>query len=417
MIGTSIEEETLVKNVLHYGYYPDGDRTELPAGIEQATACPELKKAKTELIQEGIDALGRSFDRLVSQTPGDATHILPLSGGLDSRLILAELYHNSDIGPEQLQTVTFGTPGTWDFEIGQRVANELGVRNLAIDLTEPEFDWSWKALVEYACGRRPNKFLEGYVNLQATKHTDGKCVFWSGFMGDPTAGAHQPKHPTDSWETACEQFAVWNKAPEKKLTPPNFDPTNILPDRPFLNSDQLSYEEQLDFAIRQQYFIRPVVQSSSYNYLTPFLQDEWLSFVFRLPKKYRSERQLFKELVQEAYPQLFALPTDARYGLPLSAPNWQMQINRVGYRLIDKTMSLLGSDYTPPWTNYLNFEIAFRRWEHFRTLAENAVEYLESRNVGSYHDERQLWESHQTGQNYATELKLLISLALYLKTH
>lgn len=417
MIGTTTEEETIIENVLHYGYYPDGGQTKLPAGIEQATARPEFKRTKTDLIQDGIDALKRSFDELVSRTPDEATHVLPLSGGLDSRLILAELYDHPNIRPAQIQTVTFGTPGTWDFEIGQRVANEVGVQNIAINLTASEFDWSWKAIAEYARSCRPNKFLEGYINSQVPKRTDGERVFWSGFMGDPTAGAHQPKDPTNSWETACEKFASWNKEPNERLAPPKYDPTTILPDEPFLDSARLSYEEQLDFAVRQQYFIRPVVQPSTHHYLTPFLQDEWLSFAFRLPSEYRSERRLFSELMQEAHPQLFSLPTDARYGLPLSVPNWRMQINRVGYHLVEKITSLFGVNYTLPWTNYLKFETAYRRRACFRTLAKNAVEYFESRDIADYLDGRQIWECHQTGKNYAAELNILISLALYLQTH
>ena len=43
-------------------------------------------------------------------------HIVPLSGGLDSRAILGGLL---DAGlKDQITTVTFGTLGTWDYDIG-----------------------------------------------------------------------------------------------------------------------------------------------------------------------------------------------------------------------------------------------------------------------------------------------------------
>ena len=56
-----------------------------------------------------------------SITPG-RTHYIPLSGGLDSRALLAAAM---EAGAE-VETLTFGMPGTMDYEDGNRVARAVG---------------------------------------------------------------------------------------------------------------------------------------------------------------------------------------------------------------------------------------------------------------------------------------------------
>lgn len=61
---------------------------------------------------------------------------MSLSGGLDSRAILGGLI--SAGLKDSIVTVTFGTPGTYDFDIGKKIATELGIKHELIDLTSVE---------------------------------------------------------------------------------------------------------------------------------------------------------------------------------------------------------------------------------------------------------------------------------------
>ena len=80
------------------------------------------------LIDQGVAAIKARF-----QEADNGTHIVPLSGGLDSRAILAGLL---DRGlKDQIIATTYGTPGTYDYDIGCRVAKKIGVKHKAFDLS------------------------------------------------------------------------------------------------------------------------------------------------------------------------------------------------------------------------------------------------------------------------------------------
>ena len=93
-------------------------------------------------------------------------HVVPLSGGLDSRIILGGLLKKGL--KDSIITITFGTPGTLDYDIGIHIAKQLGIYYEALDLTKVCYDekslqcaamegglWTWHRLLGRACGSWP----------------------------------------------------------------------------------------------------------------------------------------------------------------------------------------------------------------------------------------------------------------------
>lgn len=105
--------------------------------IRSAASAPDIQGTRRELINKGVDTLTSTFELTTDECDDDVTHVLPLSGGLDSRTILGGLLNN--IPAEEIVTVTFGTPDTWDFEIGRRVAHEAGTQHFTVDLRPESF--------------------------------------------------------------------------------------------------------------------------------------------------------------------------------------------------------------------------------------------------------------------------------------
>src|SRR5690606_8381692 len=100
------------------------------------------------------------------------------------------------------------------------------------------------------------------------------------------------------------------------LTPPDFDAVTALPAAPLRSPDQLTYDEQLDFAVRQNRLIRNLVLPAGFAYETPFLQPEWVDFILSTPRAYRLQERLYHDVLIALYPGLFSLPVKAM-GIPL----------------------------------------------------------------------------------------------------
>lgn len=404
----------MIDRYFYYSYNPDCPQKGLVESIRDVVQKETEAENRKELINAGKQALKKSVDKELEVTDTDAQHIVPLSSGLDSRIILALLLDHPDVDPHSITTVSFGTPGTWDFEIGQEIANTANVRNIAINLTHDEFDWSLSSLRAYVRNREcPVRIFEGYVNSKILDPIGSDAVVWSGFMGDPTAGGHQPDDPSNNWNTACEHFVEANRFVEG-LCSPDFNPTDMLPDEPYLKKTHLSYEEQLDFAHRQQCLIAPLVLPEPERYCTPFMQPRWLSFSLNLPREHRRNRSLFKDIVTEMYPDLFSLPTDANRGLPLNAGRVREFLHRSRLFATRNVMRTIGVEYLPPSANYLDFENAFRTTGQLHTSAENIVEDFAERESINWIEPREIWRDHQLGQDRTDQIRAICLVELIL---
>jgi hypothetical protein len=402
----------MIDRFLYYSYDPGCSRSGLTATIRDAVQRETLSGSRSELLEAGKQALKESVDREVERSPSETQHVVPLSAGLDSRTILALLLAHPDVDAREITTVSFGTPTTWDFEIGQEVAQAADVRNTAVDLTADSFDWSLSSLREYVRQRdRPVRVLEGYVIMAILEGVSSDSVIWSGFMGDPTAGGHQPTTPSDSWMGAWEHFVANNQFAER-LCSADFEPTATLPNEPYLERTELSYEEQLDFAHRQQCLIVPLVISDPERYKTPFVQPEWLSFSLNLPSHHRHNRSLFKDVVLDLAPTLFSMPTDANRGVPLNAGRIREFVHRGRLFTTRKTRQTLGLGYLPPSTNYLDFARSFREPGQLRETAKTLLDDFAEREIASWLEPREIWTAHQSGDDRADQIRALCTAEL-----
>ena len=99
--------------------------------LKQATHLNDY--TETDIIKKGVEIIRDSF----YDQKGEL-FVVPLSGGIDSRTILAGLMHAGF--KERIITVTFGTPRSWDFEIGVRLARKFNLKQEIIDLSKIKID-------------------------------------------------------------------------------------------------------------------------------------------------------------------------------------------------------------------------------------------------------------------------------------
>jgi hypothetical protein len=117
---------------LHFGYLPGADEDLIRPLVDVASPAESASLARCgpkELLRLGAAAMRAGFAQLDA-----GLHVVPLTGGLDSRAVLALLIDGGV--KDKVVTVTMGTPGTFDYEIGRRVARRAEVPHERIDLTQ-----------------------------------------------------------------------------------------------------------------------------------------------------------------------------------------------------------------------------------------------------------------------------------------
>jgi len=405
-----------VNSFLHYGYVPKkgggfGFQDRLSKSFLENNSRDgwQTEASIREVFKQGVGHLRNLID-----DPGEGDHVVPLSGGLDSRAILGVLLDR--LSADRVTAITCGIPGTLDFEIGHQVADFAGIEVTTVDLSA--LTWKTGALVDFAAEiGQPVVIFDAYMYSRVLAEGGGEPTYWSGFMGDPLAGSHLRKKAISNWEAARLNFAESNEfAFSRSLTSDEYHPEAVLPKDPIAAIDVLSASEQLDFVVRQWDFIRPQVLLDGYEIKAPFLNPDWVQFILSIPDAYRRNQRAYKKILQEAYPDLFSLPVKSNVGLPLDASPLRKHskrvlefLKRMGRRL---GVPGLGVD---PRLNYIDVSAAIRSGSLRSVVHENLVD-LQKRDLISWVDIEEIWKEHQSGRaDHANALDVLTSLEIHLK--
>lgn len=364
--------------------------------------------------KKGLRELNKIFDHAFKAIDSKSRHLLLLSGGLDSRAILGGLLERVD--SKQIQTVTFGTPGTWDFEIGKRIAKYAGVKHRAVDLTNPDWAWGERGLIETAKRmEQPVQLFDSYVNQKIPEIFGEGYFYWVGFLGGTST---QPYHGSHSWAEAKELFVKEKKfVRSMEITPSLYNPVESLPQLPFCGPETLSFDDQLHF-MRQNLLTRNILFRKDYHFITPFYNTDWIYFFSKVPPKFRVDYLLYKKILKTQYPRLFSLPVKNNFGYALNT----LPILTYPKRGLLKIKRLTNTNFPKlylgvhPNINYIDIDEGLRERVDLRELIDKCLHDLIERELVTWLDIEYIWDLHQRRRaNYADALLILAALELNMK--
>ncbi len=390
----------------------------LPAIKKSSKRCSGDEEC---ILKEGVIALKNTF----TNCDGNL-FIVPISGGIDSRTVLAGLI---DAGyKDRIITVTFGTPGTWDYVIGSRIAKKFNLRHKVFDLTKIKVEE--KLLLETAeNGSSWTLIIDAFYNSLICKEFGRDAVYWTGFMGDNLAGSHLPEIPSTNWVEAKRSFANRNKfATSIEITPKNYYPEENLPLNPLIDKSIISYDDQLDIYCRQENYIKRAIIFKGYEYRTPFLDPGWINFILGVPHEYRRNTVIYKKIVNKAFPEFFKFPTANNLGGTLNISPVKLKLRKGLNQLktiIWKKNNTIAKKIDPFWSiigfyrklNYVDFDEAIRTREDYKLLVYKSIKDLQKRKIIDWLDLDLIWVQHQEKiLNHGEALMLLNALEISLKS-
>jgi hypothetical protein len=405
-----------VSEYLHYGYRPSyvgrEARSNWYDSLLNALSQVEQQAGESNtdtLAQRGLLVLDSVFHDLLAAENG--LHVVPLSGGYDSRAILACLRRIVD--RDKLVTVTFGTPGTYDFELGRQVAHAAGVRHEVIDLTQIQISRDLM-LQTVQDGGEWTYLPDAFYNRLIYSRFDKDAVYWGGYAGETVAGSHALPHAVPEWQDARQIFAQsQQRVRNVRLASPLFDPVSVLPQQPLLLQGSISPYEQLDILVRQIACIRPIVDNGKANLIVPFAHPNWVSFMMGIPDSFRAGTALYKEIIKRLDPTLYSLPVKQNYGLPTRTPKSLVYVKRAWvaakrrmsqYRRVDHL-------YVDPLLNYIDLNSAITLRPDVAQTVSESMERLSDSNIVPWLKPKELLRDHQSGRRqYGDALLLLMGL-------
>jgi len=375
--------------------------------------------------QEAADRFDILFDTLVKQAPSER-HIIPLSGGWDSRGILGALLERVD--SDRITTVTFGVPGQLDYDLGKMVADSVGVEHHAFDLRSINFTWDAVRESVVACPwtHVPDSFFHSLIRNQ---FSNGSDIIWSGYLGDALTGS-QPSDTSTSDEERDKNFTLKLRRSKSKLCSKKFNENDILKIQNQSKLTNLNHRDAIRIweiyliAFSEAPIVTPVQkferwgafigrEKNDAQVIAPFADSAWAGYWLSAPGDVRKGEKLYLDMLNLKFPEFFSLPGKANYGI-----RWDHGVRP----MMRKGSYLLRSQVQRqvPWlgirsslmANYLDYDEMFRNREDYQATLRVAFEYLKENQVVPWLDLDALWEEHmRRRKDHGAAFCVLLGLA------
>jgi len=331
---------------------------------------------------------------------------VPLSGGFDSRALLAGLIKRTDAS--SIYTYTYGVPGAWDYEIGHKVAKEFGTKHQQIDLRQ--YKYSIEELIEISKRVDMQTMLFLHPPMYETcKYQD--MNIWSGVGIDALFGLHLTGKRSKSFEAAA--FRAYQRdryVRSTRLT--NVSTRDYLPYIDTLpeNSQEISFDYIIDLKNRQPKYIWPHVCMKGFTYKTMLSSMDLMAFAMSVDERCHHNQNLYVKMLIRMYPDAFNIPSKSNLGFSLGCP--RVIVNTARY--CAKILKNLGMKKSS--LNYADFDHEIRVNSTLKRIVEDSINDLSNRGVVTWIDMKTMYSDHIRNKlNCADALLTLTSLEIHLK--
>ena len=404
-----MKEDLDIQFFLHMGYFP---RYESKVSLDLSSIQFDLLESlsDTVLLEKCHSNFQASIENLFET---GKKHVIPLSGGMDSRAILSALASFTEA--HNIETYTFGIPGTCDFDIGCEVARLAQTKHTAVDLSKTQ--WSESEIFSIAKMNDAQTFLFHHPPLSILERYKD-CIIWSGYIGDAVTGGHLKNDPAFNLDDAKKRYLL-KRREVKSMSMIERSLEDFLPyvgGEEFIETS-MSHDERVLFSEVGK-VTAPHVLLGDYNYKMPFINSPFFDFIMAAPQPLRHKQKLFLSMCHSYYPSLFDLPSKTYYGLRHSDIFAKVLLVRARNRIwrFLKERFLFLDIPALPMTNYFDYDHALRNDDQLKELVHSHLIDLKERQCVEWLDIETLWQDHLTKRfNRGDALMILFSLEINLK--
>ena len=397
-----------LNSFLEFGYFLDYKFPDYSVDFSRTDKLKYKNVDEELLIDTGISLWNNAIDK---QFVHNEKHVIPLSGGLDSRAILGSLLKYTDA--KNIHTYTFGTPGTFDFDIGNKIAKIIGTNHTNFPLTK--YNYSIDDLIGIS-GRVDHQtllFLHPPVSMIDNLFSDFNV--WSGTIIDVFFGRHNHLKRANNLKDGILNSFSENKYVESIDLTKNgeYDYSKYISFNEAAAKTH-AYEHIIDLLNRQLKFIAPHVLMKGYNYKT-LLDDDLTDFALSIDEKLLDNQYLYKKIFVKEFPYLFSLPNKTSQGLSLN-PSVINKFSNILIKGVNSYKRRLSINYTDPNLNYIDFNHGIRHRKDLNTIIYSSIMDLKERKIIDWIDIDNIWKRHINKESdHADALITLASLEIHLK--
>ena len=345
----------------------------------------EKDQRREQLIDELDSVIDRVFKRVITEANG-APICVPLSGGLDSRLILCKLH---EMGYESIITYSYGPEGNFEAARAKQVANTLNVKWVPVysnRKTSKAF-FNSKVRKEYwdfadgLCSVPIISHLEALLTIKKERLLPENGIHINGQSGDFITGGHISSYLMSedcnsdqlADHIADRHYALWNmsECEKSKFVHQITDSLSVISDGQVCSAAALY--EAWEYQERQCKYV--INGQRLYDYLgmpwlLPLWDLEFVNFWQTVPFEDKRGQSLYKQWLERwNYKGLFYnVPSENRR----RSEGVQNIYSKVGSLTPDK-IKAMGRKYGAYWGHYQNLYQMFGVHEYLSHIGYATV--------------------------------------------
>lgn len=376
--------------------------------------------------KEAVNALAKKFVKAVNVRADSVSEglFLMLSGGLDSRSVLAALNTRN---LQKVTAVTFGTKDCDDIAIAKMVTKKLGIKHLVIEY-DPDDLVRYAKDVVYLTEGQDTVNVAFILYVAEKMRENGFKYFLQGYIFDVLLGGSflpkevfECKNVSDLTTILATKYMIFSVEEIKKLLNPMFHRyiISVLNEFHKLVKDSKgdSFANLSDYFIINTRMRRYTLMGSILNRyfleeLLPTIDREVIDVIRRIPPELRFNHYLYREFLIRLNPELAKIP----YQKTLIPPIFPHMLWQLGHLLL--ILNKIAKGKLVKHT-YLNFDEILRTSNNWKKLVAETLLNSESLayKLGYLNKDfvEKLVKAHYSGKNYGEKIAFLITFELLLR--
>lgn len=384
--------------------------------------CKESEKYPIEYYSQKFSKL--LLQAVERQMKGNHRIGVPLSGGLDSRLIVASI----DKKHYPLHTFTFGILNCDDARFAQMIANKLGTTHHFFEF-RPEDIVSYASKEVYLMDGMLNCFhahrmqTYGEISSHINVALSGFELLFNTYYINEIPSVSKIFNMYSDNEIFFQYFAHSRFVKDKNYTSsikqlfseqyysqtkdfPSDSIENIL-DKSIKASpfEKIGYYN-LKQRQRRFYLYGTVLPRHTIEVRTPLLDNDLMDFVFSLPPELRAEDKLISiKTIIDNFPKLVSI-SNTKTGMVITANNLQIRINNMISNAKHLINRITGKTIFENRKNYADYENWIKNNKELREYILNILldEKTLKRPYFNQKYIKEILDLHMSGKKYNTEL-------------
>ena len=389
-------ERTLFKGIkcLQLGKSSDLWGNKSKASIDGASPS-EVRRILLESIEKDLDL---SKDQ-----------VLPLSGGMDSRIILGLLLEF--VEAKKIQTYTFGVRGSYDYEIPNKIAASFGTKHTNFSSVDTRY--SLEGLIRAAIASDGNtEVFHPLVLNRVSDYYGSSAVYWSGFAGDLVGGGFEYGNSDDPF--------VQNYEYDRRRAHYHINDLAIEKFRSIAGdgkkfAEGVTATEAIFWENHVERYTAHHIFRNDMTIKAPLVSYPFLRLFLKINPELRQGKKYFNSTFSSLFPSVFSFPTKD-YGFLYSPKKYRQPVQVADFYVRSFLWRLFPSRFSHPNAAYIDMKNAINQRQDVAQCIDLLLADISSRGILDSERVSSLIKEHRNeSADHTKDIINIASLEVILK--